>query len=91
MYGKYSMQITGPTEAGSSGFALGLDTAQIVQKVISAKEAKVLPTGTVVGDLHGGLTFTDAVAAVLENRSLSGWQEVRTVSGEVWTVIVLNR
>ncbi len=85
------MQIAGPTNAGSSGFALGLDTAQIIQKVSSVKEAKALPSGAVVGDLHGGLTFTDAVAAALENRSLSGWQELRTATGEVWTVIILNR
>ena len=85
------MQTTSIGSGGTSGFALGLDTAQIVQKVASVKEAKALPSGVVVGDLHGGLTFTDAVPAVLETRSLSGWQELRMASGEVWTVIVLNR
>ncbi len=89
------MQILGPTSAGAPGnrpaFALGLDTTSIVQKIASAKEARALPRGSVVGDLHGGLTFTDAVAAALESRSLSGWQEIRTSSGETWTVIVVNR
>lgn len=88
------MQIQGPsteTSAGRPAFALGVDTASIVQKVTNAKEAGALPCGCVVGDQHGGLTFTDAVAAVLETRSIGGWQEMRMPSGEVWTVIVLNR
>jgi hypothetical protein len=55
------------------------------------KEAKCLPAGSIVGDLHGGLTFTDAVAAALETRSFGGWQEVRAPSGETWTIILLNR
>lgn len=88
------MQILGSTDVGASerrtGFALGLDTAAIIQTVANAKEAKALPRGSVVGDQHGGLTFTDAVAAALEARSTSGWQEVHS-AGETWTIILLNR
>jgi hypothetical protein len=68
-----------------------LDTASIIQKVSSVKDAQAIPRGSVVGDVHGGLTFTDSVAAALESRSASGWQEFKTPNGETWTVIVLNR
>jgi crotonobetainyl-CoA:carnitine CoA-transferase CaiB-like acyl-CoA transferase len=89
------MQILGPTTSGASGnrpaFALGIDTTSIVTSVASAKEARALPCGSVVGDLHGGLTFSDSVAAALESRSVGGWQELPTRSGETWTIIVLDR
>jgi crotonobetainyl-CoA:carnitine CoA-transferase CaiB-like acyl-CoA transferase len=89
------MEILGPPTFGQSGdrpaFALGVDTASIVTKVASIKEARALPLGTLVGDMHGGLTFTDAVAAALEARSYRGWQEMQTPSGETWTIILLNR
>ncbi len=71
--------------------AFCLDPAEIIRKVSNAREARLLPAGTIVGDQHGGLTFTDAVAAALESRSGSGWQEMKAASGEIWTVIVLNR
>ncbi len=74
-----------------SAFALSLDVSCIVRKVSSVKEARALPRGTVVGDLHGGLTFTDAVANVLELRSAGGWQEWKSPDGETWTIIILNR
>jgi hypothetical protein len=83
--------LSGSAPAKRLGFAVALDMAGIVQKVGSVKESAALPRGTVVGDRHGGLTFTDAVAAALETRSHGGWQEIETPSGEVWTVIVLNR
>ena len=88
------MQISGPTGVDSgnrAAFALGLDTASIVTRIASVKEARALPGGAIIGDLHGGLTFTDAVAAALETRSAGGWQEIQTPDGKVWTVIVLNR
>jgi hypothetical protein len=88
------MQILGPAasaEHSPAFVALGIDTSCVVNKISSVKEARALPPGTVVGDLHGGLTFTDAVAAALENRSNSGWQELQTRSGEIWTIIILNR
>ena len=87
------MQILGPTQTGANrpAFALGIDTGSIVAKVASVKEARALPPGTIVGDLHGGLTFTDAVAAALEARSTGGWQELQIPSGEVWTIIILSR
>jgi hypothetical protein len=88
------MQIQGHTTNNSpsaSACALSLDPSSIIQKVASVKEARALPRGSVVGDLHGGLTFTDAVATALEARSAGGWQEWKTAIGEIWTVIVLNR
>jgi hypothetical protein len=74
-----------------SGAALVLDTSSIIPKVASVKEACALPRGSVVGDRHGGLTFTDAVAAALEARSTGGWHELQTSTGETWTLIILNR
>ena len=87
------MQILGPATSAehNPAFALGIDTSCVVNKVAGVKEARALPPGTVVGDLHGGLTFTDAVAAALESRSNTGWQELQTRSGEIWTIIILNR
>jgi hypothetical protein len=69
---------------------MGIDLVSIVTTVKTVAEARSLPCGSVIGDLHGGLTFTDEVAATLERRSLGGWQEVKAPSGEVWTVIVVN-
>jgi hypothetical protein len=77
--------------AGGSAFALSLDIASIVQKVNSVKEARALPRGSVIGDIHGGLTFTDAVAYALESRSAGGWQEWKSADGNIWTIIILNR
>jgi hypothetical protein len=68
-----------------------LDVSAIIAKITNVREARALPAGSVVGDRHGGLTFTDAVAAALESRSLSGWQETSGPEGEIWTIIVLNR
>jgi len=67
------------------------DISAIVTTVPSVIEARALPCGSVVGDLHGGLTFSDPVASILESRSVRGWQEVETGSSERWTIIVLNR
>lgn len=72
-------------------FSPGVDTSTIISRIASVKEARALPVGTVVGDLHGGLTFTDAVASALEARSQGGWQEVHILSGETWTIIRLDR
>jgi len=67
-----------------------VDISSIVNRIASVREARALPRGSVVGDLHGGLTFSDAIAAALESRSLHGWQEMHTPSGETWTIIVLD-
>ena len=75
---------------GPQGFAAALDTSSIITTVESIKQARALPGGSVVGDLHGGLTFSDAVAAALESRSRNGWQEVECSSGETWTIIALD-
>ena len=87
------MQILGPPIASENrqAFAPGVDTSNIITKLANVKEARALPCGSVVGDLHGGLTFTDAVAAALEARSLSGWQEMPTPACETWTIIFLDR
>ena len=88
------MQTLGQFSASASenrAFAPALDTASIITRVGSVKEARALPRGTVIGDLHGGLTFTDAVAAALETRSIGGWQELHASSGETWTIIHLDR
>ena len=88
------MQIQGPSTSStqhSPAFAMGVDTSHIIQKCANTKEARALPRGSVVGDLHGGLTFTDAVAAALEARSNGGWREIRAASGETWTIIFLDR
>ena len=84
------MEYTSASEYPSGGAGLQLDTACIVRKLASVPEALALPAGSVVGDLHGGLTFTDAVAAALESRSSGGWQEVQA-GGETWTLIIVNR
>jgi hypothetical protein len=88
------MQMQGHSMNGSSAasaLALSVDVSSIIQKVSSVKEARSLPRGSVVGDLHGGLTFSDAVATALEARSAGGWQEWKTSGEDIWTVIVLNR
>ena len=88
------MRIQGPNPSGASAnqpaAALGLATSSILNKVTSTAEARALPSGSLVGDLHGGLTFTDAVAAVLESRSNAGWREI-TVDATIWTVIRIDR
>jgi hypothetical protein len=87
------MQILGSTTGVPENLAagLGVDTSDIITELASVKEARALPCGSVVGDLHGGLTFTDAVAAALEARSLGGWREIHTPTSETWTVILLDR
>jgi hypothetical protein len=65
--------------------------SMVVTRVVSVEQARALPPGSVVGDAHGGLTFTDAVASALESRSAGGWQEIETSPGSYWTIIVLSR
>jgi hypothetical protein len=81
---------TGAPET-SPATGLGVDTSDIITQVASIKEARTLPRGSVVGDQQGGLTFTDAVAAALEARSVGGWREVHTAASETWTIIVIDR
>jgi hypothetical protein len=87
------MQISGPTSGAlenNPAVGLGVDTSNIITQLASVKEARSLPCGSVVGDLQGGLTFTDAVAAALEARSLSGWREIHTAGSETWTIIIVD-
>lgn len=67
-----------------------LDASSFVTKCTTVEEARALPAGSIVGDLHGGLTFTDEVSAVLESRSLGGWQDIEPEAGQRWTIIVLT-
>jgi hypothetical protein len=87
------MELTGPAEtiASGSGLGIALDPSSIVGKLMNADEVDNLPRGTIVGDLCGGLTFSDTVAKALEARSTDGWQEIEAPNGEIWTIIVLNR
>ena len=64
--------------------------ATIICKVPTIEMARKLPVGSIVGDHHGGVTFTDAVAAVLESRSHRGWKELR-LGSDLWTLITLDR
>ena len=66
------------------------DFSKVVTRINDASEAKALPCGVTVGDLYGGRTFNDNVAAVLESRSLGGWHEVHD-GQRSWTVIMLAR
>jgi hypothetical protein len=70
--------------------ASALDPAIIISSVASVGEARALPKGSLVGDLDGGLTFSDAVAAELEARSMEGWREVHCTGGQIWTVIQVD-
>lgn len=74
----------------SAGAAARIDTSYIITELPGVAEAQALPSGSVVGDGCGGLTFTDAVAAALEARSSSGWREIDHPSGQIWTVIVVS-
>ncbi len=74
-----------------TGAGAAFDLEAVITKLESEEEARLLPLGSVIGDICGGLTFTDAIAAILEARSLGGWQEVAVATGETWTIIVLNR
>jgi len=88
------MQSLGQTGSASGvrpALAPGIDTSMIITELASVKEARALPCGSIVGDLHGGLSFTDAVAAALESRSLGGWQEVHNTESGTWTIIHLDR
>jgi hypothetical protein len=80
-----------PDAFGGSGMALAIDLESIVTKLAGVREARNLPSGSIVGDLHGGLTFTDAVAAALESRSSGGWREIQATTGQIWTIIIVNR
>jgi len=89
------MELTGNTL--SAGAALqgaastSLDMSNVITRVLTVDEARGLPKGALIGDTHGGLTFSDAVAYALEKRSNCGWFEMSAPDGSRWTVIRLNR
>jgi hypothetical protein len=68
-----------------------LDYNRVITAVRNVEEARALPPGSLVGDSHGGVTFSDAVAWVLEQRSIGGWNDVPARNAPRWTVIYLNR
>lgn len=88
------MPMISPGSTGGIGshaaFGVQMDVSSFVTRCATPEEARALGVGSIVGDLHGGLTFTDDVAAVLEGRSLGGWQEIEISTGERWTIILLN-
>ena len=74
-----------------NGAGMQVDISAVVTKVRTKEEARALPAGTVVGDTHGGVTFSDAVALELEKRSRVGWCDVLCHSDQTrWTVIVIH-
>ena len=81
----------GAGTARQPDFAPAYDLSCVIKELATVQAARALPPGSVVGDAHGGLTFSDAVAAVLEARSVTGWREIEVSQGSVWTIIVLNR
>lgn len=68
-----------------------LNNRPVITAVRNVEEARSLPAGSLVGDFHGGVTFTDAVAHILEQRSSFGWCDVKDHGKSGWTVIYLNR
>ena len=71
---------------------MGLDLTAVVTSIQSTEEARSLPRGSVVGDRCGDLSFSDAIAAVLESRSTSGWLEIEDEPDmEPWTLIIVER
>ena len=90
------MEILGHMTGGAGAarqpaFTLGVNMSTVIKTIASVDEVRALPQGAVVGDPHGGLTFSDAIASALEARSLSGWQEIEVAPGDRWTIIVLSR
>lgn len=78
-------------QMSGNGTGRAVDTTAIVTQVKTVQEARKLPVGSIVGDRHGGVTFTDAVAAELEKRSWSGWYDLTGTNDCRWTVIIVNR
>jgi hypothetical protein len=76
------------TRTAQSGSATKMSPA-LVTRVLSASEARALPRGTTVGDRHGGCSFIDNVAVVLESRSTRGWMDIG-IGTDRWTVIVID-
>jgi hypothetical protein len=66
------------------------DTVEIVTALTEPSEVTRLPKGAVVGDVYGGRSFTDNVAAALERRSCGGWRDVRN-GDQRWTLILIER
>lgn len=61
----------------------------LVTHIQTASEARALPRGTTVGDRHGGCSFIDNIAVILESRSSRGWIEI-SIGADCWTVIVID-
>ena len=66
------------------------DDIQFVTSIAEPHGVNELPRGAVVGDRFGGRSFSDSVAAALERRSDSGWQDV-VHREQQWTLIVVTR
>jgi hypothetical protein len=83
--------MTGAGAARKPAFTLGLNMSNVIKTLSTVEQARALPQGSIVGDPHGGLTFSDAIASALEARSYGGWQEIEVAPGDRWTIIVVNR
>jgi hypothetical protein len=82
----------GIMQVWTGGAGIQIDFSSVVTKVQTKDEARALPTGSIVGDKYGGVTFSDAIAAELEKRSRFGWRDVVCSEDQSrWTVIILNR
>ena len=66
-----------------------LKSIEIVTRVSEPSEVTLLPKGAVVGDICGGRSFSDNVAAALEKRSTGGWHDISD-GNEKWTLIVIE-
>lgn len=61
----------------------------IVTAISEVSHVTRLPRGAIVGDLVGGRSFNDNIAAALERRSHSGWVDLS--DGEKrWTLILIE-
>ncbi len=67
-----------------------MEENEVVTFLSEASEVNGLPKGAIVGDNCGGRSFNDNIAAALERRSCSGWQDVDK-SGQQWTLIMIER
>lgn len=65
------------------------ESIQIVTAVAEPSEVMRLPKGAVVGDVWGGRSFNDNVAAALERRSNGGWRDI-SQGDQKWTLILIE-
>jgi hypothetical protein len=72
------------------GNPLEWSASKIITSIADVTAAMEIPCGATVGDVYGGRSFNDNIAAVLESRSHRGWQEIE-VGEQRWTVIEIAK